>query len=63
MVKLDDGSIDDLKARRGFYTGKHKGLFYSATSRAKVVVFRPSSGSGRRILFHRHLDICTSKVL
>ena len=39
------------------------GLFDSATSRAKVVVFRPSSGSGRRILFRRRLDIYTSRSL
>ena len=33
------------------------GTFVGATSRAKVVVYRPSSGSGRRILFHRRLDM------
>ena len=39
------------------------GAFFSATSRAKVVDFRPSSGSGRRLLFHRRLDICKQKPL
>ena len=41
------------------YKNAFWGLFVGATSRAKVVVFRPSSGSGRRILFHRRLDICS----
>ena len=33
------------------------GLFDSVASGAKVVVFRPSSGSGRRILFLRRLNM------